>query len=247
MKTSETIVKIYGAVIEAQGQMPTLKKSEVNPFFKSKYVALPDLITVVFPILHQNGLAVMQFPGAFLNGSLEITTRLIHISGEWIEETAMIPLQKTDPQGFGSALTYGKRYSICAILGISEDTDDDANSAVKTPPVVQSHQKEVITAKSGISAQPAVSVKASDKPKEPKRNITAQIIGVKRNDKKDRTEYEVETPELEHYVVFVKKPMLTLSERQEVEVIGFESWEYKGVVYHKAEDVKAIAVEEIPF
>ena len=67
-----------------------------------------------------------------------LTTRLFHDSGEWVEDTATIPLPKNDPQGYGSAATYGRRYALAAITGLYQDDDDGVGAmrpAAKKPVV----------------------------------------------------------------------------------------------------------------
>jgi hypothetical protein len=70
----------------------------------------------------------MQTPSPSDSGTLALTTRLVHESGEWIEDTATLPLPKNDPQGYGSAMTYARRYALSAITGLYQD-DDDGNAA----------------------------------------------------------------------------------------------------------------------
>lgn len=70
----------------------------------------------------------MQTPSPSDVGMLFLTTRLIHESGEWIEDMATVPLPKNDPQGYGSAMTYARRYALSAITGLYQD-DDDGNAA----------------------------------------------------------------------------------------------------------------------
>lgn len=78
--------------------------------------------------LNNAGIVFLQTPSPSEDGTLALTTRLIHESGEWIEDTATCPLPKRDPQGFGSAMTYLRRYSLAAITGLYQD-DDDGNAA----------------------------------------------------------------------------------------------------------------------
>jgi hypothetical protein len=78
--------------------------------------------------LNEAGIFFIQSPSPSDDGKLHLTTRLIHESGEWIEDTAVTPLQKSDPQGVGSAITYMRRYSLAAITGLYQD-DDDGNAA----------------------------------------------------------------------------------------------------------------------
>ena len=130
MKTSESITKIAPALLNAQKDFLSAKKSSDNPFFKSKYADLQSVISAVKESLNENGIAFIQSPTESEGDVLKLTTRLLHESGEWIEDTAVCPLVKRDPQAFGSALSYLRRYSLSAMCGIYQ-ADDDGNEATK--------------------------------------------------------------------------------------------------------------------
>ena len=135
MTTSETIGAIAPALIKAQSQMQGISKEGKNPAFRSKYVTLDSILDTLRPILTSNGLMLTQ--GSTPPWGVEAITvesRIIHTSGEWIATTVTIPVTKPDAHGLGSALTYGRRYSVSALLAISADEDDDANGAA-TPQV----------------------------------------------------------------------------------------------------------------
>ena len=128
MRTSETITKISTALLQAQKSLTFASKNSKNPHFKNTYADLSAVIDAVKPALNEAGIVFLQTPTPSDNGYLFLTTRLIHESGEWIEDTATCPLPKQDPQGYGSALTYARRYSLMAACGIAPE-DDDGNSA----------------------------------------------------------------------------------------------------------------------
>ena len=132
MRTSETIDKLSPALVAALSAMPEIDKTRVNPFFKSKYAGLPDIMDAVRPVMAQNGLSVIQGGIATVNGTPGITTRLQHTSGQWIESDMFATPTKNDPQGIGSAVTYLRRYGLCAMLSITPDEDDDGNAASGT-------------------------------------------------------------------------------------------------------------------
>jgi hypothetical protein len=136
MKTSETIGKLATALAAARKEFrPVLKKS-VNPFFKSKYAELSEVIEATSAALSDNGLSVVQTPGhvVLLDGTNRVTveSRLVHSSGEWIESGMSLPLSKFDAQGAGSAITYARRYAYQSIVGVAAEPDDDANAASDT-------------------------------------------------------------------------------------------------------------------
>jgi hypothetical protein len=131
MTSSETIGAIAPALIKAQSQMQGISKEGKNPAFKSKYVTLDSILDTLRPILTSNGLMLTQ--GSQQPETMQTVTvesRIIHTSGEWISTTVTIPVTKPDAHGLGSALTYGRRYSVSALLAISADEDDDANGAI---------------------------------------------------------------------------------------------------------------------
>lgn len=131
MTTSETIGAIAPALIKAQSQMQGITKEGKNPAFRCKYVTLDSILDTLRPILTSNGLMLTQgSTPPWGVESITVESRIIHTSGEWISTTVTIPVTKPDAHGLGSALTYGRRYSVSALLAISADEDDDANGAV---------------------------------------------------------------------------------------------------------------------
>lgn len=131
MKTSDSIVAIAKALLKVQKAITFAHTDSNNPFFKSKYADLPTVIDAIKPQLNDNEIVYIQTPTPSEPGTLALTTRLLHSSGEWIEDTAIVPLPKADPQGYGSAMTYARRYSLAAITGLYQD-DDDGNAASRT-------------------------------------------------------------------------------------------------------------------
>lgn len=130
---SETIGKIAAALVAFGGEVKSISHDATNPHFKNQYTSLDHMIDETKPILHKHGLSVMQFPGGD-GEKITIRTMILHSSGEWIEsEPLVLKAVKFDPQGAGSAITYGRRYSYAAALSLSLGDDDDGN-ATSTPP-----------------------------------------------------------------------------------------------------------------
>lgn len=129
MNKSESIKELATALCKFQGAVETVRKEAVNPFFKSKYASLANILDVIRKPLFENGLSFVQLP----SGQHELTTIIMHTSGEWIEETYSMTPTKNDPQGLGSVITYQRRYALGAALGLNIDEDDDANAATKQP------------------------------------------------------------------------------------------------------------------
>ena len=127
---SETIQELAKALLAAQAEFSAVPKGSDNPFFKSKYAALPDVVKHTTPVLVKHGLGVSQFVDN-VRGEDALTTYLIHSSGEFISHSMILHLVKDDPQAQGSAITYARRYSYMACLGLVADEDDDGNAASK--------------------------------------------------------------------------------------------------------------------
>lgn len=136
MRTSEVTDRIFPAFIKSQQEMGKLAKDSTNPYFKSKYASLEAVLDVVKPIFLQNGIAICQGSGTSgTNGAtgINVITRLIHESGQWIETDFPVPLAKQDAQAAGSASSYGRRYSLKGLASLAEE-DDDGSSASDTDP-----------------------------------------------------------------------------------------------------------------
>ena len=127
------INELAKALVAAQGEFSAVPKGSDNPFFKSKYADLPDVVKHAGPVLSKHGLAVSQFIELVetADGSSydALRTYLIHESGQFITHVMRLHLPKSDPQGQGSAVTYARRYSYMAVLGLVSDVDDDGNAA----------------------------------------------------------------------------------------------------------------------
>lgn len=129
MKKSESIAELAKALSAFQGEVKQPLKDKGNPFFKSKYVPLENVVEAVSETASKHGLSFLQYP---LNqeNKVGIITILMHSSGEWIEsEPIFATPTKQDAQATGSVITYLKRYSLSAIFGITSDEDDDGNQA----------------------------------------------------------------------------------------------------------------------
>jgi len=121
------------ALVKAQAAMNHAAKDAKNPHFKSSYSTLASVIDAVRPPLSANGLAFVQKTHD-AEGGVCIETVLIHESGQEMSFGKLfVPATKQDPQGFGSALSYAKRYSLQTALGVSSE-DDDGNAASKPRP-----------------------------------------------------------------------------------------------------------------
>jgi hypothetical protein len=125
MQTSESIKAISAALVAFHKEVGKIKKDAKNPFFKSTYASLSGILDAIDEPLVNNGLSIVQFP----EGEHQLTTRLVHSSGEWMEATYTMHPVKQSPQDLGSAITYQRRYAVGAVLSLNIDDDDDANVA----------------------------------------------------------------------------------------------------------------------
>jgi hypothetical protein len=126
MQKSESIKNIAQALIIFHVKVDTIKKDAKNPFFKSTYASLTNILDAINEPLIESGLAISQFP----TGADGLTTILIHgESGEWISSTYEMRPVKDDPQGRGSCITYQRRYALASVLSLNIDEDDDGNKA----------------------------------------------------------------------------------------------------------------------
>lgn len=130
MNKSDTIKEIAAAMLRFQSEVNTVIKAATNPFFKSKYADLPQILETIKEPLKNAGLSFMQFP----KGVNELETIIMHTSGEWMSETYTMNPVKNDPQAFGSVITYQRRYALVSILGLNTDEDDDGNAATHKEP-----------------------------------------------------------------------------------------------------------------
>jgi hypothetical protein len=127
MNKSESIKNIAGALVNFQATVSKVSKEANNPFFKSKYASLANILDTIQKPLSECGLAITQFP----DGNA-LTTIILHAeSGEWMESSYVMPVAKqNDPQAMGSAITYARRQSIGSILNLNIDDDDDGEKAM---------------------------------------------------------------------------------------------------------------------
>lgn len=129
MNTSPSLTTIAPALASAIKAIPVLHKDAANPHFQSRYLSLDGLLGAVRGPLLAHGILIVQSATDSDDAGLGVTTRLQHTSGEFIEGTVRMPLDKPTPQAAGSALTYGRRYGLEAILGLTGTEDDDGNAA----------------------------------------------------------------------------------------------------------------------
>lgn len=146
---SDSIKELATALNKAQAVMEGAKKTALNPHFKSKYANLEAVWEAIRKPMTDQGLSIVQFPGKSELGHF-LETTLMHTSGEFMSGRMFIAPSKDDPQGVGSAITYARRFSLMAVLGIAPE-DDDGEGAMgrghgKPTPLTTQKIEEVIPA-----------------------------------------------------------------------------------------------------
>ena len=131
MNKSESIANLATALAMAQMNIKGAIKDSNNPFFKSKYADLSSVVEAIRPAFGQCGLSYIQRVEPSDKDEVRVETILFHASGEWLSCGVLnLPVSKADAQGYGSALTYARRYSLSAACGVTtENEDDDGNAA----------------------------------------------------------------------------------------------------------------------
>lgn len=119
---------IAAALVKLQGEVKTIIKSAQNDHFGNTYAELKDVQEMALPLLSKHGLALTQWPRTE-GGKHFLRSYLVHTSGVGMVDDIDLLLTKNDPQGLGSAITYQRRQTTMAILGLSAEDDDDGNKA----------------------------------------------------------------------------------------------------------------------
>jgi len=149
---SEQINELIAALVKAQLAVIPAVKDHVNPYFKSKYADLPSVWEAAVPF-RENGIAITQSPMDAPDGFIVLETQLSHTSGQWMRSRLKMRVAKDDPQGYGSALTYARRYALGCMTGIVTEEDDDGNAASLSPkqPAAQPYLANKQTAQAKIA------------------------------------------------------------------------------------------------
>lgn len=131
--------QIASALVKAQKAFGPALKTSTNPHFKSRYADLSACIEAVVDALNANGIALVQQSHECADGVI-VETVFVHESGETFSSGRLhVPSTKHDAQGYGSALTYARRYSLMAACGIAPE-DDDGNAATKKKPAIDNNR-----------------------------------------------------------------------------------------------------------
>ena len=128
---SAEIADLAKAMVKVQQALVPACRDAENPFAKSRYATLNSVIEACREALIANGIWVVQVPVPAEPGCLGLMTKLVHTpSGQWQGSLMVMPLPKADPQGYGSALTYARRYGLATLVGLVSEADDDGEGAM---------------------------------------------------------------------------------------------------------------------
>lgn len=128
--SSPDIAELAKAMVKVQKALVPASKDAENPFVKNRYASLNSVIEACRDGLSAQSVWVAQYPVAAEPGQLGLVTKLVHgESGQWQSSLMVMPLPKNDPQGYGSALTYARRYGLATLVGLVSEIDDDAEAA----------------------------------------------------------------------------------------------------------------------
>jgi hypothetical protein len=153
MKTSDLLDKIAPALLAAQADIGNAAKNSKNPHFRNDYANLESVIEAVKGPLNKHGITVLQGVGEVKDGVLSVTTRLLHSSGQWLEETSSSPIPKPDPQGVGSTVTYLRRYSASGLLFLTQTDDDGEGARHDATPAPAKLTKDQLSTLAGLQLQ----------------------------------------------------------------------------------------------
>ena len=129
---STNITDLIKAYISFQGSLTSVTQQKVNPFFNSKYADINDILKAVLPLLAKNNLAITQGNRYCTeSSSFFVSTTLLHTSGQYLRSEVKMPVGgKKDAHAVGAAITYGRRYGLASMLGVTVDADDDGNKTI---------------------------------------------------------------------------------------------------------------------
>lgn len=149
--SSPEMGELAKAMVKVQRALAPVCKDAENPFVKSRYATLNAVIDACRDALIAQAVWVVQVPVAVETGHLGLMTKLVHgESGQWQSSLMVMPLPKNDPQGYGSALTYARRYGLATLVGLVSEADDDGEASMP----IRNRAKAVDKAKPPATTQP---------------------------------------------------------------------------------------------
>jgi hypothetical protein len=171
---------IATALVKAQKAFGPALKTATNPHFKSRYADLAACVEAVIGGLNDNGIALIQKCYDCTDGVM-VETMFVHESGEMLECGILhVPAAKHDPQGYGSALTYARRYSLMAACGIAPEDDDGNAGSKKVAPIPDITDHLLAIEGSGTSEQLAILYKDALEACQGNQMLQAKVIAAKK-------------------------------------------------------------------
>lgn len=137
MDFSAELGALAKALAKAQASVTNATKDATNPHFKNRYATLASVRAAITGPLSESGLAVVQTTEPHGDAGVCVVTMLVHESGQWVRGRLFLPVAKKDPQSFGAAISYGRRFALGAIVGIATEDDDDGAQASTPAPAVR--------------------------------------------------------------------------------------------------------------
>ena len=167
---TEKTVGLADALAQVQTQLPSIGKSSVanvptktGGSYSFKYADLADVSAAVLPLLGKSGLSWLTMPTIDEHGNFVLRYELLHTSGENRVGFYPLPASSAKPQELGSAITYARRYTLCSMVGVTPDEDDDGQAAASAP--ARQHHPGLAERRTEVPAQAAKPV--AEKPKTP--------------------------------------------------------------------------------
>jgi len=130
-KSEGSLNDLATALVKVQAKLEPVKREHTGQIGNRKYqyAALEDVLKACRDLLTENGLAILQLPGEVTDDGVEVTTLLVHTSGQYVGSTLRMPCTNGDAQSVGSAITYARRYQVQSIVGLAAEEDDDGSAA----------------------------------------------------------------------------------------------------------------------
>lgn len=162
MRTSQKTDAIVNKLLCVQAEIKNPIKTELNPHFKSKYANLEQVLEIVLPLFSKHGILLTQGP-SILEGQPTLITRFSNTIDQWIESEMLLLTPKGNMQDLCGAVTYSRRYSLCAMLGIEQE-DDDGNSTHAKPTIEEKPKEPSKTPQEAIEKLKAQVTKSTYNP-----------------------------------------------------------------------------------
>ncbi len=194
MMCSDEVTELAKAMLEVQRAVRPACKDSFNEFTRSKYATLGSVMEACRDTLIDNGIWVTQFPvDVGVSHTLGLVTKMVHVdSGQWQSSLLVMPLPKNDPQGYGSALTYARRYGLSALVGIV--TEDDDGNLASTTSSNQASSTTVLNGQNQPRFQPQKAVKPAfngQQSSKPQQNQINNKVGNNQQNGKNATNKNV--------------------------------------------------------